>query len=50
MAEKLFPEAERKNINAQRNTCMKGFTVCHALAGKKPLAKSKAEKRLFMPA
>lgn len=48
VAEKLYPEAERKNINAQRNTCVKGFTVCHTLADKKPPAKSKAEKRLFM--
>lgn len=27
---------------------MKGYTVCHMLADRKPLTKSKAGKRLFL--
>lgn len=50
VAENLWPEAEREDINAQRveSTSMKGYATCHQLPNKKPLTKSKAERRIFL--
>lgn len=44
MAENLCREAEGKDINAQRNACMKGHTLFHTPADRKLLTKNKAEK------